>query len=164
MLRRQRQTAVAAPAGRGGGLISRHPRESVALIMSGLAVLWIVVNALWMQPGPHPAPIFSTRPMPAPATVTRMPALPAAATPLPVAAPSRNDPIADLIAPSKQVVSVQRALSDFGYGQIRPNGVAGPDTRAAIERFERKYKMPVTGQISDRLLSALSTMTGQTIR
>ena len=37
----------------------------------------------------------------------------------------RDDPIADLIAPqpSPRIMAVQRALSDYGYGQIKPSGV-----------------------------------------
>jgi peptidoglycan hydrolase-like protein with peptidoglycan-binding domain len=56
---------------------------------------------------------------------------------------------------------VQRALSSFGYGQIAANGVLGPETRAAIERFERDHRMPVTGQVSERLVRELSAMTGR---
>jgi peptidoglycan hydrolase-like protein with peptidoglycan-binding domain len=59
------------------------------------------------------------------------------------------------------VTAVQRALSDFGYGQIKPTGVYDPDTRAAIEKFERDHKLPVTGQLSDRVVRELAAMTGR---
>ena len=62
----------------------------------------------------------------------------------------RNDPIAELIAPSKQVLAIQRALADFGYGQIKPTGVYDRGDARAIEKFERDRRLPVTGQISDR--------------
>ncbi len=71
------------------------------------------------------------------------------------------DPIAKLIAPSKRVMAVQRALADFGYGQIKPSGQFDPATKAAIEKFERDHKLPVTGQISDRLVRDLAAMTGR---
>jgi peptidoglycan hydrolase-like protein with peptidoglycan-binding domain len=77
------------------------------------------------------------------------------------AAPVRNDPIAELIAPTKQVLAIQRALADFGYGQIKPTGVYDPGTQAAIEKFERDRKLPVTGQISDQLVRELSAVTGR---
>jgi peptidoglycan hydrolase-like protein with peptidoglycan-binding domain len=77
------------------------------------------------------------------------------------AEPVRNDPIAELIAPSKRVLAIQRALSDFGYGQIRPTGQYDPDTRTAIEKFERDHRLPVTGQISDRVVRELASMTGR---
>lgn len=79
----------------------------------------------------------------------------------PIPQPARRDPIADLIAPSPRVLAVQRALADFGYGQIKPTGNFDAATRAAIEKFERDRKLPVTGQISDRFVRELSAMTGR---
>ena len=76
-------------------------------------------------------------------------------------APVRNDPIADLIAPSQRVLAVQRTLSDFGYGQIKPTGQYDPETKAAIEKFERDRRLPVTGQLSDRFVRELAAMTGR---
>ena len=80
---------------------------------------------------------------------------------VPVAVPARNDPIAELIAPTKQVLAIQRALADFGYGQIKPTGIVDADTRAAIEKFERERKLPVTGQPSDRVTRELAGLTGR---
>jgi len=86
--------------------------------------------------------------------------------PLPVprptpAQPARYDPIAEILGPSKRVMSIQRALADFGYGQIKVTGVINPETEAAIEKFERERKLPITGQISDRLARELAAMTGR---
>ena len=78
-----------------------------------------------------------------------------------VSGTSAADPIAKLIAPSKRVMSVQRALADFGYGQIKATGVYDPETRSAIEKFERDRRLPVTGQLSDRLVRELAAMTGR---
>ena len=149
--------------------IARHPREFVGLIMAAGATTAILVNALFMQHGPHPAPIFATRPFvaqhPAPvrALEKRGAVTPVAlpeAKPKAIAAP-HNDPIAALIAPSTHMLAVQRALSDFGYGQIRPSGVYDHDTRLAIEKFERDRGLPVDGQISDRFVRELSAMTNR---
>jgi len=74
---------------------------------------------------------------------------------------ARNDPIAELIVPAKRVLAIQRALADFGYGQIKSNGVYDSDTRTAIEKFERERRLPVTGQISDRFVRELAAMTGR---
>jgi len=81
----------------------------------------------------------------------------------PAAQPARKtDPIADLLQqPDRRVIAVQRALADFGYGQIKPSGMYDRDTRTAIERFERENRLPVTGQISDRLTRQITTMTGR---
>jgi peptidoglycan hydrolase-like protein with peptidoglycan-binding domain len=248
-------------------LVVRNPRDSFLVVAAAAAMTAIVVNGLFLQPGPHPAPLFSVKspvaltdptgaiamprprpvatvaggrdaapaqaPVPAARTrgeivtdiqrelarrgfydgavdgiygartdaalrefeqasgvktggetseatlqaILRAPAKPR--TPLPQPAP-RRDPIADLIAPaaqpapapvsasppaaptsSRQLVAVQRVLGDFGYGQVRPSGVFDGDTRAAIERFERSRNMPVTGQVSDRLVRELGAMSGR---
>jgi peptidoglycan hydrolase-like protein with peptidoglycan-binding domain len=240
--RSSRAAAVAIEQPEAGGigrLIVSHPREFVGVLLGGTATVIIVFNALFMQKGPHPAPIFAARPAinaPAPvvAQPTRVPAvqsLPAIAQPAPqplnrvqaiaeiqreltrrgfyegaadgiwgartdagardfgqaagvkidpnapeellraltastataqpVPQPARRDPIAELIAPSPRVVAIQRALTDFGYGQIKPSGNYDAATRIAIEKFERDRKLPVTGQISDRFVRELSAMTGR---
>ncbi|MGN6572787.1 MAG: peptidoglycan-binding domain-containing protein, partial [Pseudolabrys sp.] len=46
-------------------------------------------------------------------------------------------------------------------GPVNPTGNFDPDTRAAIERFERARGMPVTGQVSDRLVRELSSVVGR---
>jgi peptidoglycan hydrolase-like protein with peptidoglycan-binding domain len=72
----------------------------------------------------------------------------------------RDDPIADLIAPSPRVAAVLRALSEYGYGQIKPSGVLDENTSAVIQKFEREHKMPVTGRVSERLVSELTALVG----
>ena len=57
--------------------------------------------------------------------------------PMPVPSPRRNDPIADLIGPSPRILAVQRVLSNYGYGQIKPTGMLDDATSQAIEKFER---------------------------
>ena len=85
---------------------------------------------------------------------------PAKSVPVPQARP-RSDAIAELIAPSQRVLAVQRALGDFGYGPLKATGVYGPETVAAIERFERERKLPVSGQITPRLMRELAALTGR---
>jgi peptidoglycan hydrolase-like protein with peptidoglycan-binding domain len=80
--------------------------------------------------------------------------------PVPVQ-PARSDPINEALAPSKRVAAVQRALADYGYGQIRPTGVLDRETKTAIERFERARKLPVSGAVSERLARELATVTGR---
>jgi hypothetical protein len=91
----------------------------------------------------------------APASVARPPAA------IPVS--SRSDPVGDLIIASRRVAAVQRALTEYGYGQLKPTGAVGSDTQAAIQKFERDRKLPITGQMSDRLVRELSTATGRAI-
>jgi hypothetical protein len=67
------------------------------------------------------------------------------------------------ITGSRRVAAVQRVLSENGYGQLRATGTIGADTQAAIQRFERDRKLPVTGQVSDRLVRELTAMIGHPI-
>ena len=65
-----------------------------------------------------------------------------------------------IIEPNKAVLGAQRALNKLGYGPIKPDGLAGPGTRQAIERFERDRKLPVTGEPSGRTGRELATASG----
>jgi Putative peptidoglycan binding domain len=157
-------------------------RDALAFTVGVAGSLAILVNALFLQSGPHPAPLFKAplapgeatntvvavpraRPEAAPAKVEIPPAAPktasAAAPPAATAGAAHNDAIADLLAPSRRVVALQRALSQYGYGQIKPTGVVDAETRAAIEKFEHERKLPVTGQPSDRVARELSGLTGR---
>jgi hypothetical protein len=156
-------------------------RDALAFTVGVAGSLAILVNALFLQSGPHPAPLFKAplapgeatntvvavpraRPEAAPAKVEIPPAATrtasAAAAPAPTGT-ARNDMIADLLAPSRRVIALQRALSQYGYGQIKPTGIVDAETRAAIEKFERERKLPITGQPSDRVARELSGLTGR---
>jgi hypothetical protein len=159
----------------------RRPIDSLAIFTAFAASLIIVVNALFFQSGPHPSP-FSINPAPLSSAVDEVPPKPlqppSAQSPAPLGAthnvevtrttppvPSRrNDPIAQLIGQTSQIVAVQRALSQYGYGQIKLTGVVDVTTSAAIEEFERAHNLPVTGKISDALLSGLATEIGHSVR
>ncbi len=72
-----------------------------------------------------------------------------------------GDEIANLIAPSKRVMAVQRALSEYGFGQLKSTGLLDRETQDAIGQFERSRKFPVSGQISPRLIRELAALTGR---
>lgn len=164
--------------------LAEHPRDAFAVAAASCAVLAIAINALFLQTVRHPAPLFATSTVRLNAAEEVMPpvksrALPPAPQPQPQAQPQPRpagaeraastatrgaDPLADLITADRRIIAVQRALSEFGYGQIEADGILGPATRAAIERFEREQNMPVTGQMSDRLVRDLSAITGRPIR
>lgn len=156
----------------------------MAIASAAAASVIIVVNAIFLQSDQHAAPFYAN-PAAAPQAVESRPAAGAnVAAPKPpelvAARPAtaqrsvqpvsarRNDPIADLIgtfggAPSLRVAAVQRILSAYGYGQIRPSGVLDEPTSAAIEKFEGDRKLPVTGRLSGRLISELANMTGHPV-
>jgi len=75
--------------------------------------------------------------------------------------PARAEVAVERPAPSKRVIALQRALAEYGYGQIRPSGIIDPETQAAIEKFERERKLPITGLASDRVVRELAAMTGR---
>jgi len=72
-----------------------------------------------------------------------------------------HDAIAGLLSPSKRIIAVQRALADYGYGQIRATGQYDLPTRTAIETFERNRNLPVTGRVSIRVTRELAAITGR---
>jgi peptidoglycan hydrolase-like protein with peptidoglycan-binding domain len=74
---------------------------------------------------------------------------------------NKADQVANLIVSSARVAAVQRALTDYGYGQIKATGTVGADTQAAIQRFERERRLPLTGQMSERLVKELGLATGR---
>jgi peptidoglycan hydrolase-like protein with peptidoglycan-binding domain len=138
------------------------------------------VNAIFLQSSIHPAPSFDTtwkssdgrsdplKPIPPKPAVAGAPARPATASNAsppekPTSAARRNNPIADLIGPSARIATVQRALSAYGYGQIKVSGNLDDVTTAAIEKFERERNLPITGRVSDRLMNELTAMIGHPI-
>jgi hypothetical protein len=194
-----------AKRGKGAGkergllmrLFLRNPRDTVAIGAAVTAVLAILVNALFMQAGRHPSPMFTASVTPpqisAPpkvAAVATEPTAPVASTnPMPKPRPSdagaqptdmlkstdmpkADDAMGNLVrstsmpaaSGSTRVAAVQRALTEYGYGQIKPTGTIGADTQAAIQRFEREHKMTITGQMSDRLVRELGIATGKPVQ
>jgi hypothetical protein len=169
--------------------LHRRPADALAILVALATATTVLINALFLQSGPHPAPIFGVRSRPVSsgeATGTVLRVLPPRPRPAelgaskPEAAPggrsqpaarappstgggsAHNDAIGELIVTSsRRVLAIQRALLDFGYGPLKPNGVFGVETRAALEKFERDRKMPVTGQISERMMRELAAVTGR---
>jgi hypothetical protein len=209
MPRRRRASAVAIEAREERSLAMRillhSPKDLIAGALAFAAVSAIIANAMFMQAGHHPSPMFGTpvsvplaaanplpRPRPVEATlrpadvklaevrpaevkpaasvsvIAKTTAAPVASAPIarppaPFPVSSRSDPVGDLIIASRRVAAVQRALTDYGYGQLKPTGTVGSDTLAAIQKFERDRKLPITGQMSDRLVRELSAVTGRAI-
>ena len=157
-----------------------RPVDSFAILGATAATILIVVNAVFLQSGARPAPFVANptlqktadaapkeqtgpRIIDMNATHTVTAPRPPQTVPMPVPSPRRNDPIADLIGPSPRILAVQRVLSNYGYGQIKPSGMLDDATSQAIEKFERERKLPVTGRVSDRLVSELAAMTGHPV-
>ena len=216
--RRRGARAVAIEAEQERGIVMRilahSPKDMVAGLLAAAAVCAIVTNALFLQAGRHPSPMFgsvvtlpapqpavaSPLPRPRPVELAAKPIEPELAEPKPVEAravetrnaDSRNaaDPMTNLVVKStaasaaapanvvrppapipataqaagaRRVAAVQRALTQYGYGQLKATGAVGSDTQAAISKFERDRRLPVTGQMSDRLVRELTAMIGHPI-
>ena len=218
--RRRRAGAAVIEAEAERGLVMRillhSPKDMIAGALAFAAVSAIIANALFLQAGRHPSPMFGTvvavpaaalapaspLPRPRPVEAARVmepsPAEPKAVEPksdfksefksepraadpmtnlvkatavpqtapaavarppAPIPAASRNDPAST----PRRVAAVQRTLTEYGYGQLKPTGTVGSETQAAIQKFERDRKIPVTGQMSDRLVRELAAMTGKAI-
>ena len=112
-------------------------------------------------PRPRPAPVEVKAPEPAAMrTETAAAPIPVPRPPMPVG-DARPDPLADLIvANRRRIIAAQRALTEFGFGQIKATGTVGPDTKAAVERFERERRLPVTGKLSDNVMREIAAVTG----
>jgi hypothetical protein len=189
------------------GLVMRillySPKDTVAAALAFAVVMAIMVNALFLQAGRHPAPMFGSvvmlpetpvSPLPRPRPVEASarpevappeskPAEPRTADPLtnlvratseaplatsnvprpPAAVPTATRNEAVVNSGSRRVAAVQRALTQYGYGQLKPTGTINAETVAAIQKFEREHKIPLSGQVSERLVHELSTMIGHAI-
>lgn len=190
-------------------VLLHSPKDTLASAVAVAATLAIVINALYMQAGRHPYPMFGT---PADQAATVAPAAPpmprarpddmdakqaevkaadqkpldqkvieqkpVAAAPVakaapaasaanvmrpPAAIPARSDPIGDLVTSNRRVAQIQRALTEYGYGQLKATGVVGTDTQAAIKKFENDRRKPQTGQVSDWLIHEIVKLTGRPI-
>ncbi|AMA57221.1 peptidoglycan-binding domain-containing protein [Bradyrhizobium sp. CCGE-LA001] len=199
-------------------VLLHSPKDTLAGLVAIAAVGAIVANALFLQTGRHPAPMFGTvinlpapssaslsNPLPRPrpvgadtspleprATEFRAEPKPAerAAEKLPekpieaTASTRASDPMANLVkattsmppaamrppAPipaqspaARRIAGVQRALSEYGYGNLKITGTMSAETQSAIQKFEREHKMQVTGQVSDRLLRELGAAIGRPV-
>jgi hypothetical protein len=176
------------------------PKDMVAGLLAAAAICAILANALFLQAGRHPSPMFGSvvtlpaqtaavSPLPRPRPVELVTEPPAigpveargvdpksdsrnadpknpgsqAAAPASAARPTAPVPANAQSAGARRVAAVQRALTQYGYGQLKPTGAVGSDTQAAITKFERDRKLPVTGQMSDRLVKELAAMIGHPI-
>ena len=53
------------------------------------------------------------------------------------------------------VMAIQQGLSNIAYSDVKVDGVAGAETRAAIRHFERHYRLPETGEPNPAVLKKL---------
>jgi hypothetical protein len=166
-----------------GPLKAEHLRLYLA---AGLAIglVGIGVNALLFQHERHPAPLFGSLPPPS-SSVGRAPPAPpvpkpasvehdasAAQSPaaLPPARPPEaadaslsppSDPITDLLRGEARVdgahliLAAQTALAKLGY-PVKADGNDGLATQQALRDFERAHGLPLSTEITPRLVKQLT--------
>ncbi len=72
------------------------------------------------------------------------------------AAGAPEPPVVDSPSLSKDDISnAQEALTRLGYGTLKADGVLGPGTRRAIEAFQQRQGLPITGQLEADTLRAI---------
>lgn len=84
--------------------------------------------------------------IPTTGSTPRRPAIPVAQKPV------LSSPSTDL------VVQIQRGLSNIAYADVAVDGVAGEQTKAAIRRFEKHYRLPETGEPNEMVLKKLKSI------
>lgn len=163
----------------GDGMVARiaerafdNPAMFGGLVVMALTACAIVSNAMLLQNGRHPEPLFMTRPSPVVEALVAEVPLPrvradqtAAAQPmppLPRVAPSQPEAAepAGPIAPTAGealIADLQRALAEKGLYRGEIDGISGSRTRAAITAYEKTEGLPVTGQPSATVLDHIRT-------
>jgi hypothetical protein len=122
-------------------------------VQSRIGALRTVSLAL-RQPGTGSGILVGAPPVaPAPAAVMAAPVFAPAAPPV-VKAPAPTLPDeAEMTDADRR--DVQAALARLGYYGGKVDGIFGPDTRAAIRRFQHEIQMPMTGQLTERQANRL---------
>ena len=159
-------------------VITRRPARIVGVVLVCSILFGFGFNALVLQVGPHPAPLFADRaaervkvppePPARAAGTTQAVQSPGAAVvqAVPAVPVPPADPIAGLIRqsggiePVREVLFVQRALTKLGYGPLKPDGVFGPGTRLAVEKWEKDRGRPARGEITRTLVQDLAAASG----
>ena len=143
-----------------------NPAMSGGLVVMAITAMAIMSNAMFLQRGHHPEPLFATRteattahaPMPRPAPAVPMPR---SRTDVPVVAAPPPQVEAPPAAPSAaastaaMVTAVQRELARLGIYTGAIDGLLGPRTRAAISTWQTAAGIAATGEPSAELLVAL---------
>lgn len=115
----------------------------VFLAFVGLSIA-ITYNAIYLQDGPHPAP-FS-------ADLKDISAAPSGST----GAIKRSRRAAGpSVAGAETIRGIQRQLLSQGYDPGPVDGVNGFLTRASIMAYQHDKGLPVTGEVSERLLKQI---------
>jgi peptidoglycan hydrolase-like protein with peptidoglycan-binding domain len=159
------------------GMLLRRPHDTLAVAAALVAFAMILANALFLQPNPHPAPLFSIkgrqssstarestgavalpRPRPADLAARTEPARPAEPM-APRAEPASKPEPAARTAPGRsrsEIISdIQRELVRRGFYDGPVNGVLGGKTDIAIRQFAKSVGL-APGEVSEAMLKSIT--------
>lgn len=154
--------------------IAKSPMNSVGLAVLGLGVVLGSANALWMQPGKHPSPLF----METAAIAEANDPIPQEIVPVTPVQIKKPDVVSSLPAPvvrnvdkpetitpkapqigNKDVAVMQTKLTALGMFSGKVDGYYGPATANAIRAFEAANGLPPKGALTAEVLNAISSAT-----
>jgi hypothetical protein len=131
------------------GMIARNPVLVGGSTAFLVALSFVSANALWYQPHAHSGAFFATRDFLRPGAVE----LPEETTIL-IERPVQPRQVVEGDPTVKDVQETLKQLSFYG-GDV--DGLLGPNTRLAIQAYQQKMGMPVTGTVDEILLDQLGT-------
>ena len=114
-------------------------------LASGLFFTIASYNAVYLQSGLHPSPLFA--PAPEQSVSSNRPTSPSRSIGVtPQSISSKADPI---------VKTVQTSLKAAGHYKGTIDGLIGPETRLAVRAYEAAHNLEPTGDVSQKLLAHL---------
>ena len=131
------------------GLIARNPTLVGGTTAFLVALSFVSSNALWYQPHAHSGAFFATRDFLRPGA----PALPDETTIL----IERPQEPRHVVVGDPTVKDVQETLRELNFYDGEVDGLFGPNTRVAIETYQSKMGLRVTGTVDESLLDQLGT-------
>ena len=176
-----------------GAIVSAHPSLAGGTVAFTVIFGFVATNALWHQPGQHPAPILKTREVASPSgpvtsinpasktpfvkgvqprTVTtfrieRSDDTPTASIPVPnvapVAAPAPEPVVARSVA-DPVLTQIQAILTENGLYSGDIDGLMGPKSAAAIRTWEKTHGYSETGEATAALLAIMGSARAPTVK
>jgi len=123
---------------RAGHVALDNPVAAGGTVVMGLTACLIVANAVGLQPGRHPAPLFATRDR---SDTMQLPE------------PDGRSPGPQIQEISTLVLDLQISLRKIGLYEGPLDGLNGPATERAIRAFERRAGQVETGEATEALLA-----------
>ncbi len=134
--------------------IAKHPLDCAVGSLAAALAFMILLNSLWLQAGPHPAPLLTSAKVSA-AAKEATGAIDRAERPK-VAERAAEPPVEKVARPRAQVLAdLQQELSRRGFYDGPIDGVYGAKMQSAIRAFEQAAGVRLGGEPNEALLAAV---------